>query len=66
MQDSKFLWHLEYPDTDEKGWHQVELHATDASHALAVDPDHWRTEKPEPAVEFLAPHDSETDQGDHE
>lgn len=49
------LWHLADPDTENKGWHQVDLHATDAMHALEVDGDHWKVEKPTEEVveEFL-------------
>lgn len=44
------LWHR----TDEKDWHQVELHDIDAAHALEVDPECWKAEKPEPeAVEII-------------
>lgn len=34
----------------EKSWVQVELFETDARHALDVDPENWRTEKPEEPV----------------
>ena len=45
------LWHLADPDTDNKGWHHVELSKIDARHALEVDPDHWKVEKP--AIEVV-------------
>lgn len=41
--DGKVLWHKGDGDAD---WHQVELHAVDAAHALEVDGDHWKAEKP--------------------
>ncbi len=46
----KKLWHLieaneEHPEG--KDWHLVDLHATDAAHALNVDPDHWKVAKPD-------------------
>jgi hypothetical protein len=40
--EKRILWH----NDPEKGWVQVELHATDAVHALNVDPANWSTEKP--------------------
>jgi len=40
--DKKILWFKD----PEKGWVPVELHATDAVHALNVDPENWSTEKP--------------------
>ncbi|WGR74338.1 MULTISPECIES: hypothetical protein [unclassified Bradyrhizobium] len=70
--DKRFLWHKidpceQYPEG--KDWHRVELHATDAMHALTVDPDHWKDEKPEgeaesfgPAEEGIRPNDGSDDE----
>lgn len=78
MQDSKILWHKAEEQRDEAGnvlaeakdWHTVELHATDAMHALAVDPDHWSVEKPDSAVEAEPAEPAETKteikDGEHE
>lgn len=50
MAEMRSLWHKIDP-TDEnpegKDWHLVPMHAIDAAHALEVDPDHWKIEKPE-------------------
>ena len=54
MADMKVLWHKidEAEGRAAKDWHQVELFATDAAHALSTDGKdgfHWKTEKPEEA-----------------
>lgn len=58
LPDGRVLWHKVDPAEGREGqdWHQVELHATDAAHALETDGKdgyHWRLEKPadEPVVE---------------
>lgn len=46
MVDTKTLWHK----SDEQDWHPVTLAAVDATHALEVDSEHWKLEKPEDPV----------------
>lgn len=59
MEDGKIIWHKIDEKRDDDGkvvveakdWHTVELHATDANHAVSVDPDHWSIEKPDGVTE---------------
>lgn len=44
MSDFRGLW---FKGDDDPEWKLVQLHAIDAAHALEVDPEHWKTEKPE-------------------
>lgn len=60
MADKRTLWHK----TDTLDWHPVELHATDAIHALDVDPDHWKVAKPEPEPETGADGDDDLVEGE--
>ena len=71
MADMKVLWHKidEAEGRAGKDWHQVELFATDAMHALetdGIDGYHWKAEKPEeqpqPAVEVEEGHHEEDEQ----
>ncbi|MCK1445423.1 hypothetical protein IVB43_23850 [Bradyrhizobium sp. 48] len=55
LPDGRVLWHKVDPaeGRDGKDWHQVELHAADAAHALETDGKdgyHWKVEKPEPEI----------------
>lgn len=45
MPEYRGLWYKGEGDSD---WRQVSLHAVDAAHALEVDAEHWKVEKPEP------------------
>lgn len=39
---------LYFKADEDADWAPVSLHAVDAAHALEVDPDHWKQNKPEP------------------
>lgn len=43
MADMRTLWFKGDDDTD---WRPVPMAAIDATHALEVDPEHWKAEKP--------------------
>lgn len=45
MAEMRTLW---FKGDDDREWQPVALHAVDAAHALEVDPDHWKAEKPQP------------------
>lgn len=67
--EKKWLWHLEDPDKDNKGWYRVELYATDAMFALQTDPKHWSAEKPDDAAEVASEEpqtETEPQTGEHE
>jgi len=60
MADKRTLWHK----AEGLDWHPVELHATDAVHALEIDPDHWKVAKPAPEPEPDAGTNDDFEEGD--